>query len=289
MTSLQLAQRVISFTNLPSDPISIPADLAATLIGAINAGFAKYYFSAPSGRKTTPVTSFQLAPVSVSVGLTQGSRNVTGLTLSSDTDRIGDTLEVGDRKSPLGIGSTLRDPWSLATGTYTGLLYDDAIPLWAPIRRIEGSVIWDEDHRLTFLSEAPLRQDTLTYYRQSGLPAYYTAEYLGDTIGGGARALVRVIPLPTKASSIRFAASLEPQQLVLTDLQIPIGIYTPSSDIEAFLVPLIVGELATTSLLKPELDKNLIVKKASESLAFLKSYHEPISGAMNKMMTPVGF
>lgn len=289
MTSLQLAQRVISFTNLPNDPISIPADQAATLIGAINAGFAKYYFSAPSGRKTTPVTSFQLAPVSVSVGLTQGSRTVTGLTLDNDIDRIGDTMEVGGRKCPLGIGSSLRDPWSLASGTYTGLLYDDAIPLWAPIRRIEGSIIWDEDHRLTYLSEAPVRQDTLTYYRQSGLPAYYTIEYLGDTIGGGARALVRVIPLPTKASSIRFSASLEPQQLALGDLQLPIGIYMPSSDIEAFLIPIIVGELAMTPLLRAEMDKNLVVKKASESLAFLKSYHEPISGSMNKTMTPVGF
>jgi hypothetical protein len=77
--------------------------------------------------------------------------------------------------------------------------------------------------------------------------------------------------------------------LVLSDLQTPIVVYTPSSDIEAFLIPIIAGELATTSLLKAELDKNLITKKAAESLAFLKSYHEPISGAMNKMMTPVGF
>lgn len=289
MTSLQLAQRIISFTNLSNDPISIPADQAATLIGAINAGFAKYYFSAPAGRKTTPVTSFQLAPINVSVGLTQGSRTVTGLTLASDTDRIGDTLEAGGRKCPLGIGSTLRDPWSLPTATYTAVLYDDAVPLWSPIRRIEGSVIWDEDHRLAFISEAPIRQDSLTFYRQSGLPAYFTIEYLGDTIGGGARALVRIVPLPSQAASIRFSASLEPQQLVMADLQTPIGIYMPSSDIEAFLVPVVVGELATTSLLKADLDKNLIVKKALESLAFLKTYHEPMSGATNRIITPLGF
>jgi hypothetical protein len=102
-------------------------------------------------------------------------------------------------------------------------------------------------------------------------------------------AQVAALAIFGRALAIRFSASLEPQQLVLSDLQNSIVIYTPSSDIEAFLIPIIVGELATTSLLKPELDKNLIVKKASESLAFLKSYHEPISGAMNKMMTPVGF
>ena len=177
----------------------------------------------------------------------------------------------------------------MATGTYTGTLFDDAIPLWSPIRRIEGSVIWDEDHRLQFISEAPIRQDVLTYYRQSGLPAYYTIEHLGDTIGGGARALVRVIPLPTKAASIRFSASLEPQQLSMADLQIPIAIYTSGTDIEAFLVPIIVGEICSAGLLSERIDAKLALQKAAETIANLKAYHEPISGAQNKILSPVGW
>ena len=32
MTSMQLAQQVLSYTTLPSDPASIPADAAATIV-----------------------------------------------------------------------------------------------------------------------------------------------------------------------------------------------------------------------------------------------------------------
>jgi hypothetical protein len=287
MTSLQLAQRALSFTKLPSDPANISASEAATIVGAINAGMARFYVSAPSGRKTTPISSYLRGSQSVSVGLTQGSYSVTGLTLASDTDRLGDTILVGEYKCRLAIGSSLREPWAQATGTYSGILFDDAIPLFAPIRRIEGSVIYDELYRLPFIAETPVRMDELTLPRN--IPAFFSIESLGDAIGGAARAIVRLYPPPTKPSTIRFSASIEAQSFSISNLSNPISVYPSNMDIEAFIIPIIASELALTQYWQDSIPRELAIAKGKETEGFLRTYHEPTGPSMSRAITPVGF
>ena len=288
MTSLQLAQRALSFTKLPTDPANISANEAATIVGAINAGMSRYYISAPSGRKTTTVTAYIKAPEPVNIGLTKGSYDTTGLNYGVE-DRMGDTILVADRKIRLAIGTKLREPWPLETGTYAGTLYDDAVPLYAPVRRIEGYVIYDERYRLPFLADSPVREDEIVVPRRSGSPAFFSIESLGDAVGGSARALVRLYPAPSQASTIRFSASIEAQTFTIANLSDPVAVYSSPMDIEAFIVPLIASELALTQYWQDGVSRELAIGKGKETEAFLRTYHEPTGPSMSRALTPIGF
>lgn len=287
MTSLQLAQRALSFTKLPTDPASIPAGVAATVAGAINAGLARYYISAPVGRRTTPVSFFLEAPQTISINLVLGSFSTSGLTLTGD--RTGDTIEVLGKRLRLAIGANLRDPWTAATGTYEGTLYDDAIALYAPIRRIEGHIIYDEARRLPFLADTPLTQDEAILPGATSQPAFYSIENLGDAVGSSAKAIVRLYPPPIQAASIRFAASIEAQALTIQQLSEPIHIYATDMDIEAFIVPLISSELALTQFWQDGASREMAIAKGRETENFLRTYHEPTGPSMSRVITPVGF
>lgn len=289
MTTFQLAQRVLSSTPLPQDPSTIPADLASVIVGAMNAGMARYHLNAPSGRKVTPVTAYIKPPRNYSsISLTQGSYDFTGINDLSPDD-IGDTLRVGNRSCPLGIGSKLREPWVEQTGTYQAVLFDDVVPVYSPIRRIEGSVIYDERYRLSYLSSPPLEEDEVLIPRRSNVPQYYSIEHLGDTIGGPARAFVRVYPFPNEPATIRFSASLEPQQFSLQSISTPADVYAGTFDLEAFVIPLILSELAQTVAWNPSLDRALAIARGKEVEGYLRTYHEPTGSNISKVLTPAGY
>lgn len=245
MTSMQLAQQVLSYTSLPQDPASIPADAAASIVNCINTGFSKYFIHAPSSRKTTFVSSYVQAPISLTATFTQGSPSFTGSGLTGSS-RIGDTLAIAGEKRVLAVGESLREPWDMGSGSYSGTLYDDATILADPIRRVEGSIVWNESRRLKYIAEAPILEDQAKLVNYTGEPEFFTIENLGDTIGGSARALLRIYPLPSISGTIRFTGQINPQRLSLFDLQSPVLIYINDTDLDAFVFPFIVEELALT-------------------------------------------
>jgi len=288
MTSMQLAQRAMGIVRLPGDPASLAADVALSVVGAINSAISRYYINSPGHRKTTPITSLVQAPQSVTVSLTNGSRTITGGTPTYDS-RVGDTLLIGSRKYVLGPQGTLREPWHLTSGSYTGTLYDDAVAIFSPIRTVAGSVIYNEERRLVFISETPIAEDQLQNIpRTTGSPQYYSVENLGDVIGSGLRAFLRIIPFPTEASTIRFLGSIEPQTLTLANLQTPVTMYMPDSDIETFIIPFISAELATTSFWPEGADRQLAYKRGDDTEQLLRLYHEP-TGGVGRVLTPAGY
>lgn len=287
MTSMQLAQQVLSYSTLPQDPASIPADAAATIVNCINTGFSRYFIHAPSSRKTTFVSSYVQAPSAISATFTAGLSTFSGSGLSGSA-RIGDTLYIGSKKKVLAVGETLREPWDLASGSWTGTLYDDAVALADPIRRVEGSIIWNETRRLEYLSEAPIVEDQVKLINFSGEPQYFTLENLGDTIGGSARALLRIYPLPATSGTIRFTAQINPQRLSLFDLQSPVQIYINETDLDAFAMPFIIEELALTKYWPEKGDKNLASRASDKAEALLKAFQESTGGG-SRVMTPANF
>lgn len=287
MTSMQLAQQVLSYTTLPSDPASIPADSAAAIVNCINTGFSKYFIHAPSSRKTTFVSSFISAPTSLTATFTNGSSSFTGSSLSG-VSRIGDTLYIGGKKRVLAVGQSLREPWEIGSGVFSGTLYDDAVALADPIRRVEGSIIWNEARRLEYLAEAPIVEDQVKLVNFSGEPQYFTIENLGDTVGGSARALLRVYPLPSVSGTIRFTAQINPQKLSLFDLQSPVAIYINETDLDVFVMPFIIEELALTKYWPEKADKNLAGKSSDRAESLLKAFQESTGGG-SRIMTPANF
>lgn len=287
MTSMQLAQQVLSYTTLPQDPASIPADAAATIVNCINTGFSRYFIHAPSSRKTTFVSSYISAPSNLTATFTSGSLLFSGSGISGTT-RIGDTLYIGGKKRVLGVGENLREPWDGSSGLASGTLYDDAVALADPIRRVEGSIIWNETRRLEYLAEAPIVEDQVKLVNFTGEPQYFTIENLGDTVGGAARALVRIYPLPSTAGTIRFTAQINPQRLSIFDLQSPVNIYINETDLDAFVMPFIIEELALTKYWPEKGDKNLASKSSDKAESLLKAFQESTGGG-SRVMTPANF
>lgn len=287
MTSMQLAQQVLSYSTLPQDPASIPADAAATIVNCINTGFSRYFIYAPSSRKTTFVSNYVSAPSSFTATFTAGATTFAGSGLSGSA-RIGDTLYIGGKKKVLATGESLREPWDMGSGQASGTLYDDAVALADPIRRVEGSIIWNETRRLEYLAEAPIVEDQVKLLNFTGEPQYFTIENLGDTVGGAARALLRIYPLPSTAGTIRFTAQINPQRLSLFDLQSPVTIYINETDLDAFAMPFIIEELALTKYWPERGDKNLASKSADKAEALLKAFQESTGGG-SRVMTPANF
>lgn len=287
MTSMHLAQHVLSYTNLPQDPASIPADVANTIVNCINSGFSRYFIHAPSSRKTTFVSSYVQAPIGITATFTNGSSSFSGSGLTG-TSRIGDTLAIAGEKRVLAVGESLREPWDLGSGQYSGTLYDDATILADPIRRVEGSIVWNEARRLKYIAEAPIVEDQIKLINFTGEPEFFTIENLGDTIGGSARALLRIYPLPSKAGTIRFTGQVNPQRLSIFDLQSPVLIYINETDLDAFAMPFIIEELALTKYWPEKGDKNLASKSADKAEALLKGFQESTGGG-SRVMTPHNF
>lgn len=288
MTSMQLAQRAMGIIRIPGDPASLQADIALTILGVINSAIARYYINSPGHRKTTPITSLIQAPQSISVALTNGSRTITGGSPTYDS-RVGDTLLIGSRKHVLGPQGTLREPWHQSSGTYSGTLYDDAVAIFSPIRTVAGTVIYNEERRLLFLNETPIAEDELQNVpRRTGSPQYYSVENLGDVVGSGLRAFLRIHPMPTEASTIRFLGAIEPQTLTLANLQTPVTMYMPDSDIETFIIPFISAELSTTSLWPEGASRELAFKRGDDTQQLLRLYHEP-TGGVGRVITPAGY
>jgi hypothetical protein len=278
----------MGLVRLGGDPVSLPANTGLTIVGAINAAISRYYINSPGHRKTTPITSLLKAPETVSMTLTHGSRVITGGSPTFD-DRIGDTFSIGSKRMVLGPSGTLREPWPQASGTYSGVLSDDAVPIFSPIRTVAGSVIFNEERRLIFMSETPVAEDHLqSIPRITGSPQYYSVENLGDAVGSGLRAFLRVFPAPAEASTIRFLGAIEPQSLTLANLQNPVSLYMPDSDIETFIIPFIGAELASGTLWPEGVARDPAFRRGEEAQEFLRLYHEP-TGGVGRVLTPAGY
>lgn len=286
MNTMQLAQRAMGIIGMGGDPASIPADKANTLVGVINSAITRYYVYAPGSRKTTPVTSYLAGPTNVSLTLTQGQSGFTGF--SPAAERVGDTVLIGTRRCVLGFGPNFREPWPLASGTYTGVLYDDVVPISSPLRTIQGSVIFNEYARLRYVGETPLTSDIVFASRKTGNPEFYSVENLGDSVGSSVRALLRIFPVPAEATTIRFTATIEPQVITLSNLQTPITMFLPDSDIEAFIVPFMAAEMATGILWPEKLTRDPAILRGKETEQLLRMYHEPTGGSAS-VLTPAGF
>jgi len=286
MNSMQLAQRVMSLVGIPGEPSTLAAGAASAIVGVINSSIAQYYVHVPAWRKATTITSLLLAPTPVTLNLTSGARAFTGF--SPTSENIGDTILIGDRKCVLGVGANLREPWPYATGAQSGMHYDDAVPIFAPFRTIAGDVILDEYVRLRYISQTPVTADHLSFLpRKTGAPDFYSIETLGDAVGG-MRAILRVIPAPAKQMTIRFQAILEPQLFSIKDLQIPIPVYPPDSDIEAFILPMAGAALASGVLWPEKAAREPAIQRGKDAETLLRLYHEPIGGSL-RVLTPAGF
>lgn len=186
------------------------------------------------------VTLRYRGPAAITVGVTQGSRVITGYAF--DDDSIGSLVQIGSRfyryaGQAANDDYTLVEPFNEATGTYSATLHHCSQPLPADVAEVVGGVEWMGRGFLQPMTD----RETDVGYRSITRPDYYpdygagfwgnyargvrgTAFPAGDllfyyvesdALMEGADVLRRmvIVPLPVEAAVISFRANIVPVEL----------------------------------------------------------------------------
>jgi hypothetical protein len=179
------------------------------------------------------------APLAINVGVTNGSRIVTGYAFPADC--VGSLVQIGAAfYRYAGASSTVHylvEPFNESTGTYAATLHHVSQPLPADVAEVVGGVEWMGRGLLAAMTD----RETDVGYRSVALPDYYpdygagfwgtyspgvrgTAYPQGDLLFyyvetdallDGAEVLRRmnIVPMPREAANVSFRANIVPVEL----------------------------------------------------------------------------
>lgn len=244
------------------------------------------------------------APVVATLGVTQGSKTVTGYAFESAY--AGSFVKIGERMYRYGGSSggvhSLAQPWQDATGSVTATIYHNAVAL--PGLLIETATKHPEILGLGLLSPLPdadqelllragpaydfraLSGDALTprlnvrrhqfnqsLYLDEGDPVYYhvASASMGATFGIGNR--LHVYPLPDKLFTVSMPANYIPSEGLSADGDIP---PMPFNAVDNILLPIAREKLAeNTAGRRFTGNVQLIMAAAQRARIHLKSLTKP--------------
>jgi len=289
--------KAIAFANRLSRDLAqqgladLTADARLEILDAINGGLQMLHAIAPAHTKLT-VGSIPLeAPVTVSIGVTAGSVNITGTDFT--TDQFYRTIRVGGDTIDNQIVGTnqLLHPYSGEGGTVTAVIYCDGVAIPQPYAEMVGDPIILETRRhLTSCNESPVRHSTsffrseLSYsirQKQIAEPYHYWVEANAMNTNPPAPAVFRVNTLPNKAYRLQAGFMLAPARILFTDLlaedaSIPLR----EEQVELYLLPISRALLSSSSLWKDKTTRK-DVQNASE-----KAQKEYATLASQTLATP---
>jgi hypothetical protein len=245
MKAIALAKRLTRDLNEISvnEPTS---DSKQELLDAINGALQRLDAIAPFQSKTTLASLYLESAVTVSIGVTRGSTEITGATFSND--QYGRTVRIaGDDidNQIAGINSLLH-PYTGPTGTVSAVIYSDAVALPEPYVELVGDPIIIETGRCLCL----FKNRNLTWHRKAiSQPNSYWVESNAGNRSPVAPAIIRFDTMPDKAYRIQVGVILAPARVLFSDLltsgpELPIR----EEHVELYLLPVARGILSTSIL-----------------------------------------
>jgi hypothetical protein len=224
----------------------LPADVLLEIADAINGAIQKMDAIAPFHSKTTTASIALDAPVTVSIGVTNGSTTITGATFTES--QFGRTIRIGgDDIENQVVGTTdLLHPFSGTTGTVSAVIYGDATPLPESYAAITSDPQVLETRR--FLAHQKIPR-TPTRKKLVDEPRFYWVESNARNQNPSAPGIVRVDSLPDQVYRLEFEAELAPVRVTVADFHAP-GDDLPirAQHVENYLLPIARGLLTTSSL-----------------------------------------
>lgn len=262
--------------------------------GFINAAYFDCYAPPDSTRPNygeANVAKILKAPVVTTLGLTHGSKDVTGYTF--DAAHVGSFVKIGDTFYRYGSTSTLVEPWQGDTGNQTATVYHNAVALDTTVIEVAGmpsilgvgtlKPIPGPDWELTMRSEpVPDFQSknarspfTITrnrfnpsLYYDTGEPRYYHIDSSSVAVGFTLGDRLHVYPVPDRIMTVTFRASVIPAALS-ADGDTP---QLPAASVDNILLPLARERLAESSAGRRFTgNTQLIMNAADRARAQLKS------------------
>lgn len=228
--------------------VDLTADTRLEILDAINGGLQTLHAHAPFQSKTTTGSITLAAPAAVTLGVTQGSVQITGHAFSSDqvyrTLRIdGDTLD----NQVTGTAELLH-PYSGATGTVTATLYGDAAQMPEPYEEMLGDpMILETGRRLV---HQKIHRNSWQRV-QVGEPCAYWIESNARNRNSLAPAVIRFDRMPDRIYRLEAQFTLAPARVNFSDLLAP-GADIPlrAEYIEVYLLPIARAILTSSRLWK---------------------------------------
>lgn len=135
MTTLELATDVIRHGN-PNSLGALGMSQLREVANAMSSGLSEFFTYSPDTLKRTTASVTLAAPQTISIGVTNGSNDVT--IYEFDCQYHGCTVMVDGIRNEVTSETTLLNSWEGTTGTKTAILYQDAVPFGGnkSIRRI---------------------------------------------------------------------------------------------------------------------------------------------------------
>lgn len=246
MNSISFASRLLRDLK-ERDLASITADTRLTVLDAINGSLQKIHSLSPHIHKETTGSIFLAAPSTISIGVTNGSVEVTGYAFTDEQRYCTIRVDGDPVDNQIMAGAELLHPYMGSTGTVNATIYYDAVQMPEPYEELIGDPRSITNNKIvTKLTDLGL----LKYGTKAlGTPERYWVEANALIQVPDSPAVIRFDMLPSQAMRYQARFTLAPSRIKLTDLTAP-GVKLPIREehVELYLLPIARGILADSEM-----------------------------------------
>lgn len=288
MKAVSLANRLSR--DFSSDSFGeLSADARLHMLDAINAALQRLNaLSSPDSKKS--MSSIMLpAPLHISIGVTNGSEQITGYTFTNEqlyrTIRIdGDGID-NQIVSPDG----LMHPYAGQTGTVAAVIYADAQVIPEPYSELISDPRDISDRKQ--LEQASHEPDFQRRSKQIGRPMCYWVESNARNQNPPAPAIIRFHPMPSAMFRYEAWFTLAPARMNFTDLlseeaDVPLR----DEEIESYMIPLARKFMTSSKFWRDKEEKANARSEANDAeQAFSLLSQKTVATPNNRVRTRPGY
>lgn len=269
--------------------VDLPADARLEILDAINGGLQLLHSLSPHQAKITTGGIYLAAPVTISLGVTQGSAEITGYDFTEDqlycTIRIdGDDID----NQVIGENEVLH-PYTGETGTVSATVYYDAATVPEPYDEIVGNPRIVETRRELFPFNPPAEEWIRRHVCE---PRFYHVEPNARNQNPPAPSVIRMDALPGSAYRLTAQFTLSPARVSFPDLltsessELPIR----AEYVETYLLPICRGILSSSERWKSPDSRTAAKNDAKDAAQRYEAFvPQTLSTPSNKVRTTPGF
>ena len=287
MKAVALLNRLIRDLDVKSID-ELTADGRLEALDCIHAALGAMHAVAPEESKTVPGGLVIAAPETITLGVTNGSTEITGRDFT--TDEYYRTIRIGSDSIDNQIVGTnsLLHAYSGTTGSVTAILYCDAVSIPEPYEQLSGDPeILETGHVL--VNAKPRYNRFLP--RQICRPETYQMEANGRNRNSITPAVIRFDSLPDQAYRLQASFILAPARINFSDLLSP-GADIPlrAELVETYFLPIARGLFAKSSLWKNPETRSKAESAGESALAtYAAMMPTTLATPNNRVRTPLGF
>lgn len=268
--------------------IDLTADVRLELVDAINGGLQKLHALAPTHSKITTGSIALAAPLTISIGVTTGSADITGYSFTAD--QLYDTIRIaGDDIDNQVVGATqLLHPYNGGTGTVAATLYCDGVAIPEPYEEMVGDPRILETGRDLHHHKI----NSVTWHRKNvAEPCFYWLEANSRNQNSPAPSVLRLDRLPDRAYRLQSQFLLAPARITFSDLLAP-GAAIPLRDehVESYLLPVCRAILTGSRLWRDPATKTAVKNEGESAEEKYRVFASTtLATPANEVGTPYGY